>query len=432
MSNRWGAVYPLPDNLNPHLTLCVQLTIPNDKQYYQQLWSLINVATIWMAWDRDNAHSGAVVADTWKKIIKTLQVCQGETPTFTSDGADTEMSIRQNPENPCELQSSQDGTNWCTFVDLSKCTNFGNQTGTGTTPPPPNGGTTQYCNMLQASSKYLVPVAVSTGDTIKLDDASGAGNDPTVSGLNLTWRLPNGNQFFAGTDVGFPTTDSADPLPSTNHMQLIAGIGDTPVFLPLTVGSAVTVPSGVSNAQLWIQVNDSVLLDNHGSYSICVTVKNNQVSEGCRSGNFALTPYSFLIPNDSIGHPMAIWTGGIGFESQDTQESGSNFQRRTNTYINLPSIPVTHVNFTLNLTKGTYHDPTDLAILILVNGSPVLTVNHSAAVDGDGQIFGADVTGAVTQIDLIVSSSVEDHAVWDGSCAITAVEICYTGSVAPF
>src|SRR5712664_3871192 len=36
-------------------------------------------------------------------------------------GGDDDFMLRQNPDNPCELQTSVDGITWCTWADLSKC-----------------------------------------------------------------------------------------------------------------------------------------------------------------------------------------------------------------------------------------------------------------------------------------------------------------------
>jgi hypothetical protein len=135
--------------------------------------------------------------------------------------------------------------------------------------PAPGGGTAKYCQHMDAQGQFLLPATVSTGDIISLVSATGAGND----GVEAAWRCVDGSQFFAGACVGFPHTSGTDPLPAVNHMALILNVGGT--FYPFTSG-AFTVPSGVLNAQAYIQVNDVTLLGNQGSYDICVNVQNNQ------------------------------------------------------------------------------------------------------------------------------------------------------------
>jgi hypothetical protein len=314
MNPRDSTNYPLPDNLSPPLERCVQVTIPDDPQYYQQLWSLINVATYWFAWDRDNAHSGSTVANTWKKIIATLQFCQPDQINGFGGGADTDMAIRQNPDNPCEIQSSQDGVTWCTFIDLTKCMNFGTQPGTGTTPPGPNGGTQQTCAKLNGNSLMLLPTAVNTGDTILLESAQGATNDPDVADFWI-WRTPDGGQFFAGRDIGMPELVSTDPVPASPHLTIVVGIGTTsPSYYPISVGTLFTVPSGVSNQQVWLQVNDSNLVDNSGSIDVCVTVTNNQGAAWTSTLDFSLSPFGWTAELDA-GNSLATYMASVGWQS---------------------------------------------------------------------------------------------------------------------
>src|SRR5262249_21304880 len=146
------------------------------------------------------------------------------------------------------------------------CNNFGSQPGNASQLPPPGGGHEQYCAKLDAAGKLLIPANVSTGDVIDLISAEGAGND----GGSTQWNCPDGSIFFAGRCAGGAGTSGGDPLPTANHMSLIVGIGTN--YYAIDVGSPLTVPGGVSNEQAWIQVNDSGLSNNSGSYDVCVKV----------------------------------------------------------------------------------------------------------------------------------------------------------------
>jgi len=185
------------------------------------------------------------------------------------------MAIRQSPDNPCIIESSVDGTNWCPFIDLSLCQNFGSQPGP-TPPPTPGGGTQQTCSQLKANQTLLLPLLVNAGDTIQLNNASGAWWDGGSFDFGPLWQTPNGNQFIGGIEYPVDFHSSTDPIPSAKHMTVIAGIGATPIYLALAVGVPVTVPAGVSNAQIWLQCNDDPIDNNQGTIDFCVTVTNNQ------------------------------------------------------------------------------------------------------------------------------------------------------------
>lgn len=185
--------------------------------------------------------------------------------------------IRQNPENPCLIESSIDGVHWCAFIDLSKCSSFGTQPGPQPAPQP-GGGAKQYCFNLRANETVLLPALVSTGDTVSLDRADGAGYDGGEFDLGPLWRCPDGAAFVGGLCTGFYSTKPGDPLPSEHHMALIIGYGATPDYLLVPLNTPVTIPSGVSQAKVWLQVNDDPIGNNQGSYDVCVTVTNNNAA----------------------------------------------------------------------------------------------------------------------------------------------------------
>lgn len=277
-----------------------------------------------------------------------------ETPPGRSTlGVESEMAmIRQNPDNPCQLQTSVDGVTWCTFADFSLCQQFGSQPGI-TPPPSSGGGTQQTCGVLNANGHYLVPAVVSSGDQITLQ-ASGAGYDGVENDFGPLWRLPNGDQFVGGIDVGFPTNYSTDPIPSANHMTIIAVIGATPVLVALPLNTPVNVPSGISNAQLYLEVNDDDITDNLGSYQICVKIKNNAAAAWHHDFDFTIAPGPFANFTGG-GTDTVVWHPGVGWVCPSS--SGFNALRIDAT------IPTTHItrecaDFTFTSTRtsgGQFH-----------------------------------------------------------------------------
>lgn len=310
------SVRDLPANKSPTGTRCIQITIPDDDEWERALWGEIWRLTRWNLWERNVGKDAKGVAALWLKAMWTWAHCNEnpDNPGFAGADDGSDFMIRQNPDNPCLLESSVNGTDWCVFADLSKCTNFGVQPGTGNTPPAPGGGTQQTCTKLNANGSIVLPTLVNAGDTVTLDGATGAGWDGVEGSLPL-WRLPNGDHYLGGLDVGLPRLEPTDPLPTANHMKIIARVGSTPVFMELSVGVPATVPGGIANAQISIQVNDLDISNNQGSYDICVTVKNNQDASWLHVFDFRISPYSsYLTPHLALsGQPRGIWVPGNGF-----------------------------------------------------------------------------------------------------------------------
>lgn len=175
------------------------------------------------------------------------------------------------------------------------------QPGDGTQQPTPGGGCAQYNGTLLASGRWLVPAVVSTGDTIEIGSAVGATND----GGSILWACPDGDQFFAGVCGASMGTSGSDPLPAVQHMRLIANIGGS--FFDAMAGP-ITVPGGVSNSPVYIQVNDNDLTDNAGQVQFVVTVCNNQAGPWSSTFDFTTNPYTSLF--SSI---FGTWTPGTGY-----------------------------------------------------------------------------------------------------------------------
>lgn len=326
MSKRFPyATWTLPSVVNPVGRRCFVIEVPDERQHIAAFrGALLNLASAYK-WANDSAHTAIEVAAVWQDVYDLVRECRPD--TAPSGGVDEgELMIRQNPDNPCELQTSINGTDWCTFADFSLCIPAPNQPGGGTTQPPPGGGQACYQAQLQANGSWVLPTVVSAGDVLEVSNATGASQDGTVS----PWRCPNGQTFFAGQCVGAGGTSGTDPLPSANHMRLIYIIDGTAYD---AMAGAVTVPGGVSSAEVTLQVNDSTLTDNSGSYQFQVCATNNQSGSWSSTFDFTVDPYSSLLTVVA-----GSWTPSVGYEGTSTGPTQLSFVAYT---LNAGSVDIT-------------------------------------------------------------------------------------------
>jgi len=270
MSKRVAMVWPLPTVVHPAGAVCYKVTIPNERAYIGAFLGAMFLLSKPYAWGDDSDHTALEVGKIFRAIFDGLEKnncgCPPQSGDQGSDGGD-EMALRQNPDNPCLLEFSVGNGEWCTFADLSLCTGAPGQPGSGT-PQPPAGGCQGYPGVMNANSPWLLPAQVSSGDVLTFQSLTGAGTDGTGN-----WYCPNGSAFFAGFCVGSPVFSGSDPLPSSPHMSILALING--IYYPFI--DTLTIPGGISNAQVQLQVNDPTLSDNGGQYQFNVEYCNNGV-----------------------------------------------------------------------------------------------------------------------------------------------------------
>jgi hypothetical protein len=299
------AKWVLPTTIKPATSTCWRVPVPDDPFHRAAfLGALANLGAAFQ-WQDDVTHSAKDVARVWRDIVDDLKRCGPS--TILVGGADgDENMIRQNPENPCELQTSIDGANWCTFADFSKCLPAPQQPGGGTTQPATGGGTACYEANMPASGQWYLPTIVSTGDQLDLQNATGAGSDGGVS-----WLCPSGNVFFAGACIGGTgTTFGGDPLNTVFRMRLIYLIDG--VYYDAMAGPF-TVPGGILNKPVIVQVNDDPIGDNFGSYQFKVCVTNNGSGIFSHTFNFVTGDGGWLLIHSTTDR--AKYTLGVGWQS---------------------------------------------------------------------------------------------------------------------
>jgi hypothetical protein len=263
---------------------------------------------------------------------------------------------------------------------------------------PAAGQSYEDCYSLDAAGVLNLPYLVYPGDTLEIISATGSGTD----GGHPIWRFANGDQMFGGIDVGFPVLDGTDPLPSVYHMRLLYVIGSTPTFVD-AMGGVVTI-GGSGAQQALIQVNDSVLSDNHGSYQVCVKVTNNQMAGTfTHTFDFSVSPEGFAVLT-SVGITPGTWVGGSGWEPTEVGPASDTYYYNQ-VYIGRTFASRTFTNMTLDFDYhgGTIVNPAGNRIIVVsvVGTSTILLVNTGLS-DGDGQssVWSGSLAGGSLEIEL--------------------------------
>jgi len=301
------ARYSLPDVVDPTDTICFVVPVPADKFHVAAFKGQIKALASAYAWGNDEAHTALAVAAVWREIFDNLERCKPcPPPSGDQAGADEggEDMIRQNPDNPCELQSSINGTVWCTWADLSLCIPAGGQPGGGSEQPPA-GGSACYQGTMPANSQSLLPTVVSAGDILTISNLTGAAGDAPFG----NWTCPDGTAFLLGVCV--PSTgghDGGDPMPAALHGAIICSIDGT--WYDITAGP-VTVPGGVSSVPVYLQMNDSDITNNQGSYGFKICVDNNTPAEWTSELDFRANSYASIM--NSVDY-ATTWVAGSGYE----------------------------------------------------------------------------------------------------------------------
>ncbi len=285
MGDGWGNITTklvLPDPVNPPDYICYVVRVPNSKYHITAFLGAIYDLSLWFNWQRDDAHTASLVAQVWRKVwlsLKTQNCIPPETGYLEVEG-DCMAGCCLKCINGVLGSKDCDGN----FVAIPGCGPSG-ASSTGPAPQPsPAGGQQGYF-----SEAWLDPDADLT-----------------------TWRGPDGSVFFFGAYIPSSTElVGTDPLPGAPHMSLIALIQG--VYYPL-VGGTLSIPMGVSNAQVVIQANDSDLANNSGDVCFTLNVVNNQAATWSHTLDFAANSLAFGACFFGTGDPAAVYTPGSGFQ----------------------------------------------------------------------------------------------------------------------
>lgn len=115
--------YLIPDQIDDHPLLCVQLAIPNVREYRAAfVGQLVELMYHWKWGDRSTDAGEAeaqAVAEYWRGLL--LPVTD---KLITTEGeCANAMDVRQNPTQPCKLEkrTNNEDDPWVQWADLRKC-----------------------------------------------------------------------------------------------------------------------------------------------------------------------------------------------------------------------------------------------------------------------------------------------------------------------
>jgi len=268
--NPW-AKWTLPDVVDPPSKLCFTIEVP-DNIYHVAAFrgALLSLASA-TKWQDDTAHTAKDVAIVWKEIVNNVRVCTTCEPD-NNIGITLEefmsQQIRISPDDSCIIQM------WCIdhwedWYNPNSCISTGGRQQTSVDGPPEAGETQTYCFTIEARTPYLFPVPVQTSDVITVSGTAGAWSDG-VLGLISHWNCPDGSRYILGACGGITTNEVADPMPTENHMGLIAFVAGDYYFIG--AGASFVGPAGISDEQLLFLPNTDDRNIALGSVSCCVDI----------------------------------------------------------------------------------------------------------------------------------------------------------------
>jgi len=294
--------FQIPAVIDPPASYCVTIPVPDDPLHWAAFWGALHELTQGMSWADDGAHSAKQLIQVWQKVLEQAQLSTCQTPNVLH-GTEIEELMPLRIDCECNVfVTCCDGTEKQILTsDQVKAIVAGGST-QGAPQPPAGGGCQSYNGVISQGAPFLVPVPVSTGDTIEITASSGA----TQRSGDIGWYCPDGTEFFAGACVGSPTYDGADPVPSAPRSSIILHLNAVDYSL---LTGPFTVPGGISNLQPTVMLNYVSGAPIYGDLTITVRVCNNASAPWTKTWNFALTPGPFA-PKDGN---RAVWVAGVGW-----------------------------------------------------------------------------------------------------------------------
>jgi hypothetical protein len=302
------------------------------------------------------------------------------------------------------------------------------QPGGGTTPTPP-GGTNTYCGAI-GRGEFLLPMLLSSGDTIHFNDLQGAWHDTT--GLH-PWNCADGYAFVAGVCIFQVPIGGTDPLPSKLHMQLvleIEGVFYDPLQLDFDANPTVfTVPGGISNKQAKLRANTADLNSIDGQVSFCFQYTNGKVFSWQADRDFTQNPGAWQPYSGAGADNVGQWNIDDGFVTTQNQRIGLAYVEAGCMLLLGAAYHLTSIDFVYSLTPGTNNSGSNVGAWIDLDSNLDPFIRWDALEPGDNQHFHADVDiDVVTKLGVYIGASNVTGSSYDGgSCSIKSIRVTGTG-----
>lgn len=337
---------PVPPPV-PSGGLCDQLTVDFPSEWLPYILGALTQLTLQSTWQGDDAAIADAQSRAWA-IIGTIgrASCVVEPP---SDGEEVEEMSNIRIDCDCRVfVKCCDGSE----VELLTSKNPGRvqpaSPSAGNPTPTGGGGKSSVCGVMQANGTYTLPWPVNTGDVLTFSELFGSTHDDRYS----FYYCPDGYLYVAGTCFGTIARGGTEPMPSVLYASIVADIGGT--FMNVLnldlLGNPqpFTIPSGVTNAQVVLQLNTDSLPNMSGDVSFCVQLTNNQPISWSHTFDLTVAPGGWLpipyAPAPSLG---PVWTSGTGFVGDEVVSSGTDdtldsIQFAWATATNITSVQVAH------------------------------------------------------------------------------------------
>ena len=400
----------------------------------------LTLSTTWLASTQDELNNALQMAND---LILIFQLAKSEcftSPAGTAGADGEDFMLRQDPDNPCLLQSSVDGVTWCTWADLSKCNGQPMQPG-NTTPNPGAGGCTTEFGTVIFGSKWLLPFPVSAGDQITISNAVGSWSGLLDLGIP---RCPDGNIFFNVSGIneldacvdGTAHTEPGDPAPTINHDSLIGFDGTNYYdFGPASNNTPVTItiPPGITNANFYLMPNTTDTVG-FGSVQFDAKYCNNAAPTWTQVFDFTANTFSFTPTANGGAAAAGIWTAGSGWGTSDvTDSAGTHYRRILLTRTFAAPASITSAAVTYDFTPGTFDFPSvDFGLLVAlpaIGGTAEISQVSNVLPTGVDQVAsGMVVVTTPTGVQLYLASSATAAAAFSGSARIAKLVLTGTGN----
>jgi len=422
--------FPLPDNVAPVGTRCLQVTIPDDDQYQTLLLAVVNTLSYWMTYDRDPLHRAALVANLFKKVMKTWTDCGGNPVQTIAEGEDfddmSQLTQIVEDSDGCEFEyrCCVDGT-WIQVARKSDLAT--NPPGTGNQPLP-GGGTSQFCKTLYCNQVTVIPAAVNTGDVITVVSASGDWSDQFGR-----WLCIDGNLFFIEcTGVGGASGASGDVLMSANHLSAVVKFSTG--YYALYPGGVLTVPAGVFNEQPEILANKPTVNSGSGSIDVCVEIQNNQSVTWSHTFDFTVSPAGWSLAFVG-GSTIGQWVPGVGWQNTDELQSPTYWFRgvvieRTG----IAAFELLTMSINYDYSVGNYDCPCYGLHLQSGVGSPsndYVNVDHTGVTTGTNKTMGGSnnqISQTYMRCEMNTDANASSNSGFVGSDTVKSITITGRGT----